>query len=619
MTPATHPPLKIPFAAWLAIGVTSVIGLQALLYMTVIGNTIGSLSVFSSSKPANPAMSRDFLVGLVRSESSAHSNGARPEYYFDLGRQWETTLHNSHIGYRVISERDLTDGLGTRFAAIVLPSVLCLGDNERKALSEAVTGGLGIIASGALGSRDSSCNWRGWDYLSEMTGLRSPNAVPVAGPVQVAFRGQRYFSTELPAGFTTSLSSQEIVEGVADQPDVYWTDWRMRPQKGTSPASTALAVHGSLGRGRVAWFGFSETSATDGRKQLDAYLADSLRWVARQSIAIVGDWPAQKQSAVVVAEDVSTPSNALASAVLLQREGVPATFFCNSSARSAPALLRKLQLAGEVASAGDSLDPFGEQQTAVQTGRLMRVKHDLEAADSAIHVWGFNPPDGSLNQSTPAALLSAGYRYYFDFSEPHSAVPELIRSGGGSALLPSAVQELARINMTSSDDFSVVANYRGPTPWGDDMADVFLQDFQRISYLGGVYPLIFRSDLLGAPENLHILKTIVHRIKSEPTWTAKASDLVNWWSKREALRVDIRRLNTHRIRLAITNTGQQEITDASVYVYLPYRPRRYSVSSALLSLKLPRVELAGDDDLLRLDLPAMHRQSSQILVIALDE
>jgi len=620
MIPATQRPSRIPFGAWFFMAIALVLGVQALLYATVLGNTIGPISLFGSGRAGNASRSRDYQVAIVRNDAIARLSGVNAGYYLDLQKKWEATLRDANIDYRVIADRDLTPGMASRFSAAVLPSTQCLGENQRKALSEAVAAGMGMIASGALGTRDEDCNWRGWEYLTEMTGLRSPDAVTPSTPLEVAFRGQRYFSTNLPAGFALGLGPQEVVQGVADQPDAYWSDWKLRPAKGGSPANVAMAVHGMLGRGRVAWFGFSETGAAEsGQKELDAFLKESVRWIARQPLAVVGDWPNQKQSAVLIAEDVNDPGSAMSSAILMQNEGAPATFFCNSSARSMPALLKRLESAGEIATSGDSTDPFGEQQAAVQTGRLMRVKRELEMADPSIQIAGFFPPDGSMNQFTAPSLLNAGYRYYFDSAEAHSATPELSESGATSGFLPAKKQQLARIYMTASDDFSVIADYRGPTPWGDDLANGFLQDFQRMAYVGGLYPLVFRSDLLGAPDNLHVLKTILHGIKSQPAWIARGGDLVSWWESRQALRVDVRRLNSHRVRVAITNTGQQDVSDASVYVFLPYRPRKYSVSSALLSLKLPRAELTGDDDALRLDLPTMGRQSSQILVIALDE
>ena len=35
-------------------------------------------------------------------------------------------------------------------------------------------------------------------------------------------------------------------------------------------------------------------------------------------------------------------------------------------------------------------------------------------------------------------------------------------------LLPAQKAELTRIYLTASDDFEIIAKYRGPTPWGED-------------------------------------------------------------------------------------------------------------------------------------------------------
>ncbi|MCL4401862.1 MAG: polysaccharide deacetylase family protein [Acidobacteria bacterium] len=599
--------------------VLMVLGLQVVLYLMVMQDTVGPFMPFRKVAAPHPAMARELKVALLRSEATARMSQTRPEYYYDLEQHWESVLREAHIPYRVISDRQLST-VGNDFPVLVLPWAACLGEAELKAISGAVARGAGLVASGALGSRDAECSWKGWDYLTQITGVRAPYTVQASGAFNAVFRGGGFYSQGIPAGYNVELPRQEFVAGNTELPDVFWSDWKLRPAQGTNPGNTTLAVHTTRGQGRVVWFGFAETppngQAAD-RVALRHYMESCVRWAGRQAIGVVDDWPGRHRAAVLIAEEVQHMESAMAAASFLQQERIPAVFFCNSEvARSSPAILRKLEAVGEVGSAGDSAEPFGDQQTAMQTDRLLRAKHDLEGS-APVRVLGFNPPQGSSNADTAVSVTNAGYHYYLDASEVRRAVPEMFESGG-SALLPIPRSEIARIYRASSDDFEIIANYRGPTPWGNDLAEGFLDEFQRVLYLGGLYPLVFRSDLLGSPQNLHILRKIVERLKTEPVWIASGESLVRWWSEREKLRVDVRKISSHRLRVAITNRGQYDLEDASAHLYLPYTPRHMRISSTVLRLQLPHSELTSDG-VLRLDFPVLRRQSSYVLLIALDE
>ena len=614
-------PKRDLFGLWFGLIVLAVLAVQVVLYLLVVENTIGPFTLFGKVTAPHPAMAREFKVALLRSENTARMSHERPEYYYDLERNWESVFRESHIPYRVLSDQQMSAGAPDDYPVLVLPWATCLGDAERKAISGAVARGAGLVASGALGSRAADCSWKGWDYLTQSTGIRAPYTVQASAGFTAAFRGARFFSDGIPAGYNLELPRQEFVAGNAGLPDIFWSDWKLRPAQGSNPGNTTLAVHTTRGQGRVVWFGFEESPPAGpaaARAALRHYMEASVRWAGRQPIGVVNDWPGRHPAAVLVAEEVQQMGSAAESADLLRQEQIAAVFFCNSEvARTSPAVLRKLESAGEVGSAGDSADPFGDQQTAIQTERLLRARHQLENF-APLKVTGFDPPQGSANPETAASVTNAGYLYFLDGSDVRRAVPELLASSG-SSLLPIPRAEIARIYRSASDDFEIVANYRGPEPWGDDLAQAFLDEFQRIEYVGGLYPLVFRSDLLGAPQNLHILRKVVERIKSEPVWIASGESLVRWWSQRDKLRVDVRRISTHRLRVAITNRGQFDINDAGVQVYLPYHPRRLRISSTVLRLQLPHSELVGDDDILRLDLPALRRQSSYVLLVSLDQ
>jgi hypothetical protein len=191
---------------------------------------------------------------------------------------------------------------------------------------------------------------------------------------------------------------------------------------------------------------------------------------------------------------------------------------------------------------------------------------------------------------------------------------------GPKNFVPENPVELARISAMASSDLEIIAHYRGPTPWNDDLANGFLQDFRMAEYLGGLYTLSFRSDLLGAPENLHILQSLIRRIKGDRAWIASGAGVTSWWSQRDKIRVESQMISPSRMRLSVSNRSRLPMQDATVYVYLPHRPKSVRIQPVLLNRIVPRTEvMTGNDDVLRLDFPRLNPESGYVGVIVLDE
>ncbi len=606
------------FGFWLVSLLVLACVFEGWIFLTILDKTIGPLS--NLWRPAAPPI----RVALLRSTSSAMLSEPNPEDYFNTERQWEVVLNESAIGFKVIPDEDLTPQLSASANVLVLPSAVCLSDAQRSAIRTLAQQGMGIVASGALGARNANCSWKGWDTLSSLTGLKDPDTVGLTQEAYAGLRGGQFFSELVPAGYRVSLPKQELVFGSSHSPDIFWSDGRLRPARGETADGVAVGLHGAFGKGRVVWFGFNETlpdsSGNQQRSAMNRYLTAAVRWVGRQPMAVFGNWPGHSRAAVLIAEDVQHPDQAQPAADLMRHEKVPVVFFVNSShAAASPIAVRLLRQSGEIASSGDSDLAFADEGIGRQKTRLVNARALLERGASA-PVSGFNPPQQVWDADTISALQQAGYAYYFDHSAFERAVPEIMVAPKAKSIVPTDPIELARISAMAASDVEVVAAYRGPTPWQDDLGDGFLRDFQMAQYLGGVYTLSFRSDLLGAPDNLHILQSVIRKIKGDRVWVASGSDVTSWWSQRDKIRLESQVISETRIRLSVSNRSSKPMTDASVYLYLPHRPKSVRVQPALLTRMVPRTEImVGNDDVLRLDFPKLNAESGYVCVLILDE
>jgi hypothetical protein len=606
------------FGFWLVFLLASAGLVEGWIFFTILDKTIGPVQ--NLWRPA----AAPIKVALLRSVTSSLLSEPNPEDYFDTERQWEIVLNEAGIGFRVIGDEDLTPALSSTANVLVLPSAVCVSDAQRAAIKALAQQGMGMVASGALGARNANCSWKGWDTLTAVTGIKDPDTVSMQQDTYAGLRGGQFYSEMIPAGYRLSVPPQELILGTIKAPDLFWSDGRLRPARGDSADSVALGTHAIYGKSRVVWFGFKETlpdsSGKDQRIALNRYLTAAVRWVGRQPLAAFGNWPGHRRGAVMIAESVQDAEEARPAAEMFRQEKIPATFFIASAqAQAAPGAMNRLRETGEIASAGDTELAFAEQDLDRQTARLRTARKSLERLGSP-RVVGFDPPQQVWDSSTVTALEQSGYSYYFDHSAFERAVPELMVMPQAKTFPPVDPVELARISAMAASDIEVISHYRGPKPYRDDLVEGFLQDFRMSEYLGGLYTLSFRSDLLGTADNLHIVQAAIKQFKDDRAWIASGEGLTTWWSQRDKVRVESRAISATRIRLSVSNRSSAPMLDASVYVYLPHRPKAVRIQPSLLNRVVPRTEIMnGIDDVLRLDFSKLNAESGYVCVIVLDE
>lgn len=617
----TSRPERRGFSFYFLSGIVILLALQGIIYLELVGNAIGPFTMFKKTKAPDPSLARELKVALLLSASNARMFAENPERYYAAERQWEAILKREGIPFRVISDADLAQDLGDA-NVLVLPGASCLGEAQRKIIQDFLADGRGVVASGSLGTRDDRCAWQGWDFLSRLTGIEKAETVASQTAAYATFRGQLYFSDRMPTGYRMEIPSQELTVASVKEPDAFWTDWMLRPRQGKSLTDSTLALHTQGGAGRIVWCGFGPfllAEAAADQALLDRYLATSVLWAGKQPLAVVGNWPNTRQAAVLIVDEVDPDfANAEEDSRLFKQQGIPAIFVCPSAqAKTHPAALRNLESAGEIASAGDSLEPFGGEVTLQQADRLRRSKGDLEKVTRRA-VLGFSPPQGLADTATVLALNAARYRYYLNEIAVSRAVPEIVEFTE-SVFFPFQKWEVAKIFRTSSDDLEALAMYQGPDPPGPGLAEGFLSDFRRSIDLGGVYTLYFHSYLLGASKYRPALTAILDNIRAQPAWITTGQNLVNWWLGRNKILAQVRKVGIRRLRLDVANTGLADLKDGSVYVYLPFRPRKIHVSSIVFHLQSPQIVMLDHDNILRLDFRKLGAQTYYIYTIGLDE
>ncbi|HEV2351725.1 MAG TPA: polysaccharide deacetylase family protein [Terriglobia bacterium] len=614
---------KSAYGFYLAATILIAVCLETIIYLMMLGNTLGPFTLFKKEAPVNQAMTRDVKVAILYSQASAKMFAENPQSFDGPERLWERVLKLDGIPYRVISDAVSAQGLGDA-TVLVLPGSACLDDAQRKVIASFLGAGKGVVASGPVGTRDADCTWKGWDFLTRLTGAQSASSATPTTNIDVTFRGQQFFSQKIPSGLKLEIPSQELTLLAAPEPDAYLSDWMLRPAEGRKISEVALAVHRVASSGRLVWFGFSNILPADrdiDQTRLNSYLTSAVDWTGKQPLAVLGNWPKMNASAALVAIGVQQNfANAASLSKLMKTEGVPATFFCASAgAAKIPDLIKEFDKVGEVASLGIAGEPLQGLLPRVQGERLHQSKLDLEKIVPT-KVVGYAPPESLSDTATVVALNDAGYRYELNEMAVTRAVPEIV-DFTSSVFFPFQKAEISKIFRASLDDYGVLANYRGPEPPGDDLAEGFLSDFRRINYLGGVYTLYIHSYLMGSPQYYPALRNVLEHIRNQSVWLTTGQDLVDWWTARNKVEIETSKVvgSAHRIRLDVANKGQTDVDNSSVYLYLPYHPKKVQINAIVFRLRSPKFELLDHDDILRVDFPRLSSQTSYTYVVQMDE
>ncbi len=608
--PGTEQRKRRPYGLYLALWSGALMTLSGASYLRIVDQTIGKLPLMQRLQWGGEQQS--LRVAVLRSAATAVRSGDHPEYYYDLAAYWEHNMHGAGIDFYTIDDAQLSAGLAPETTVLVLPWAVCMSERQRAVVRDFVSSGHGLVATGPVGARNEDCGWNGWEFMTALTGVDNIESFTPEPGTFGSFRGRRFYSGGVPPGLLVEMPGHEMTVGTAKEPDIYWSDAHWRPHDGEVPGDSALGAHSSYGEGRVVWLGFNErlTAAKD-QKPLDHMALSSVRWVGREPLIATAAWPDQKEAGVMVtAMAGSNRESSEAVAGMLRAAGVPGTLFVDTAGLPS-------DTAGvEIAATGDPDAPVADQSVFVQVQTLQKARQAVEqAAGSA--VFGFKPSQDLWNLDTVVALRSSGYRYFVDRGQSRRASPELIE-------FPPATWfgkrvEVARLGAGWSDDFEVIARYKGPTPWKEDLTKGFLEEFELARYLGGAYALSIRSLLLGAPGNVHLAKAAVDEMKKAPVWFGSAAQMTDWWSARDKIRVETRPVNNHRFRVAVVNRGKQDVDGSSVYLYLPYRPRDVRIISEFIGKAAPAWEAVPDEDALRLDFPKLAGESSHVFLVVLDE
>ncbi len=482
--------------------------------------------------PEAPAAPETFSVLLFASPRNA-AWFPDDDYHPGAIRSWRRLLEASGARVREIA-RAPELAAATPDQLLVLPETPCLSDEEREALTAHLRRGGSVVADWAIGARDGSCRWRGWDVAMALAGAADLREIPSREALFFTVPAGLPLSPGLDPGTRVGLRPDPSLAARLPGARVYWSDWALNPAPDESGggADAAAVTRRTEEGGRIAWFGFRLGQGATSRDSLllERAVRNGVLWAAGRAVAEIAPWPDGARSALMVSVDVEAQAaNAAPTADLLAREGIPATWFAVSGqVPAAGDLAARLLAAGEIAAQTPDHAPVVGLPPGEQRVRLRRAVSDLEEW-AGVRPGGLRPPEEAFDLATVEAWSQAGGRYLVALNEARSGSPELHATTGSGpplVLLPRLVK----------DDYNVFVQEGAIR--SDRLAEAYADGMAKLRALGGLAVLSAHTQILASPTRRDALvrSAAAARVQGD-WWLAAGGEIADWWRGRAQARV----------------------------------------------------------------------------------
>jgi peptidoglycan/xylan/chitin deacetylase (PgdA/CDA1 family) len=456
-----------------------------------------------------------------------------PRYYPGEIRRWRSLVTSSGGEVREVETAEELRAMASD-EVLIVPEAPCLSEEELMALEEHLRSGGSLVSNWAVGARDESCEWRGWEAVRAFSEAGDVRELATREALYLTVPGGTALSQGLDPGARIELRPEASLALTIPGARVFWSDWALNPAPDESGgnADVAATVQTTDEGGRIAWFGFHLSQAATPRDSLrmERLVRNGLHWTAGLATASVASWPHGKRAALVLIEDVEAEyQNASAMAALLEELELPGSFFVVSQlVMEDQELANVLSRAGEVGSQTSDHAPVAGLTLQDQVVRLRRSWSEISGWTGR-PPQGLRPPEEAFDSNTLQAWKQAGGSYVLGVNQARSGSPEIHRVRGGDiVLLPRLLK----------DDYNVFVQ-EGAVRTAR-LTEAFLEGTEKLRALGGLAVVAVHTQIVKTGRHLEAVREVADRARSQGDWwIARADEVAQWWAGRASVKVTV--------------------------------------------------------------------------------
>ena len=502
---------------------------------------------------------------------------------------WGKFLGASKSKFDVISDESIEKGKLFDYKILVLPGSRSLSDLEISQIKKYIDNGGSVFATSGIASYSQDGKWRGWEFLSEVFGLKFSREIATDENTKIhTLRGELAITANIPTGYPLKVAtwdhpmSVEVLDPRTTQVS-FWYNYRLEDGLVREEIKkSAGIVYGTYGKGRFVWMGFEINSVVgvqDDYIYFDRLFRNSINWLINGPVAYVKEWPDGYDAAAVISPVISDDAYDIRNLLnVLGSERVKATFFIDPfKAEQNKGLIQNLTNYGEIASlvdlgyissVNDTLNHLNDYKT--QLAKLKGAMQTLESA-SGLKIIGCYPYYGLFDHNSELALIDAGYKYVMTDSLTDRSVPKIIIRGNNRIL---------SMTKTARDDYEVIRDFGLTQP--EFQFYTYQEDVDRVLFEGGMYIMKMHPEYQCKPENINVVSQIIQELKKKNFWITTASEIQNWFSKRNYVEVSIDKRGESRVVVTVSNPGHEIVNQSVVQIDLNENADNVSLSTEII-------------------------------------
>ncbi len=595
-----------------------------LVFLLIVKNVYGNYDL----KQILPTKENINKIGQVQKFALLYSKYT--ENRFEPGNTWvqdNLSTWEAYLGiikyqYDIISDFDIETGKLKNYKFLILPGSQSLSDIQIVEIKKFLERGGSIFATGGTASYSDEGKWRGWDFFTEVFGLKFNREMKPDELYRVhTLRGNLPLTANIPTGYALQIASwdrpiyAEVLEPRTTQVS-FWYDYRKEAGLVREEIQKSAGIaYGSYGEGRFVWFGFELNSVIG--KQTDyiffeRLFRNSVNWLTYSPTSFVKDWPAPYEAAAllvpVITENAANVNNLIP---LLNKYKTRTTFFYNADdLNKYRGILSRLSNGSDLGTVSD----IGFLETAQDTSNklfdkesqnfILRSIKDSTLKYTGTEVKSFMPTHGFYDENTFQALSKNDYLCLVTDSLTDRSVPKTeIRNN----------RVVMVITKTARDDIEIINNY-GLT---NDFFQLYTyeEDVDRLLFEGGLYVLKLHTDLQLRPEYVNVIDDLLKYIKEKKMWITSISELYEWWKRKGGIEIRYDTRSSRRITVEVSNPRETEMLDFVVQVNLNKRVKNIVISADIINTKIPKYEFDSRNNYLYLFFDRLKSGESNLYLI----
>ncbi|MGE5437400.1 MAG: polysaccharide deacetylase family protein [Syntrophothermus sp.] len=587
--------LKINQPILLLLGLFFVLG-AILTYIFVLKGVFGDFGL-SSLMPNKNVVENLFKksnakVAILYSNYTKNMLPEESTWLEDNLSTWKKYLGNIKYSYDLITDEGIEKGEHFAYEILILPGSKSLSEREISQIKKFLDSGGSVFASSGTASYSNDGKWRGWEFFSEVYGLKFVKEIQSDENRRIhTLRGSLPLTANIPAGFPLKIAtwdlplSVEVLDPRTTQVS-YWFNYKLEDGLVREEIKkSAGIVYGTYGKGRFVWFGFELNSiigSQDDYVYFEKLFNNSLKWLSYIPVAFVKEWPGDYDAAALIAPVVSETNNLNSLTSVFNKYKVKPTYLFNSLyIEDNKDLLKRLSRTGEIAALVDigylssvddtvnTLNSYQEQKDKLKYNKKLLEKY------SGSNIRGAIPYFGLYDQNSIRALKDAGFDYIITDSLSDRSVPKVIWD--------EEKNKVTAITKTARDDYEVIRDYGLTQP--EFQFYTYQEDIDRVLFEGGLYVFKPHSELQFKDEYVSVVDNVLNDLKVKKFWIASAKEISDWAVKKNRVELRVEKRSDNRVVLIISNAGTETLENFKIQVDLYDDAEDVRLSSEIIGTK----------------------------------